>query len=93
AGAAQIVALRPAVSTPACTLTVDVLRNAAVLGSGSAVIAGAATTLVTSSFATSAATFAAGDRLHVRVSQPASASCAVTASFDGAGAVSRLVHP
>jgi hypothetical protein len=43
--------------------------------------------------ATSAATFATGDRLYLKVTAPASAACVGALRYDGASSVSKLVHP
>ncbi len=80
AGNGHTLALRPASA------------SSTVLGSGTATIAGpGAVTLVTTTFPTSAVTFANGDRLVLDVIAPSAAACSVQLSFDAASVLSRLV--
>ncbi len=92
-GNAHILALRP--KTISGTLTVQLLHNAAVIGSGTVNVSSPGTpALVTASFATTGVTFADGDRLHVRVIA-ANAPTTVNARvwFDAATNQSRVVTP
>ncbi|MGH2500358.1 MAG: glycosyltransferase family 2 protein, partial [Candidatus Limnocylindria bacterium] len=92
-GVTHILALRPAPRT--CDVTVQVLHNTTVLGSGTASItspSSAAGTLVTTNIATPAVAYATGDRLRVTVAAPSdTASCAARLHYDGASVPSRLV--
>jgi hypothetical protein len=92
-GNAHILALRPAPRTG--TLTVQLLHNAAVIGSTTVNVTSPGTpALVTASFATSGVTFANGDRLHVKVIAPNdAANVNARVWFDGATRQSRLVVP
>jgi hypothetical protein len=92
-GNAHILALRP--KTINGTLTVQLLHNTTVIGSGTVNVSSPGTpALVTASFATSGVTFANGDRLHVKViaaNTPLTVNARVW--FDGATRQSRLVTP
>jgi hypothetical protein len=93
-GITHILALRPAART--ATLTVQLLHNTTVIGQSTTVnVAGPGIpALVTASFATTAVTFAGGDRLHVKVIAPNDATNVnARVSFDGLSQQSRLVTP
>jgi len=90
-GEVLIVALRPAPRT--CVLTVDVLKNSTVIGATTVGVTGPSSALYTSSLAPGAVSFASGDRLKLRVTNPGGATCAPVLHFDGGGAVSQLTHP
>jgi hypothetical protein len=66
--------------------------NITTLGTGSATVTSqTGTTLIsTGSFATSSATFAAGDRLYVLVNAPNDGNCGTKLSFDSASTPSKL---
>ena len=90
-GNSHIVALRPATRT--ATLTVELLHNAAVIGSTTVDVSGpAAVALATATFPTSPVTFADGDRLHVRIVAPADpTNVSARVWFDAATRQARLV--
>jgi hypothetical protein len=90
-GVTHILALRPAQLS--CTLTVQVLQNTTSLGSSTVAVTGPTAALQTVGVTTSAATFATGDRLYLKVTAPASAGCVGALRYDGASSVSKLVHP
>ncbi len=90
-GVTELLALRPAQLT--CTVTVQVLRNAASLGSSTVAVTGSTASLQTVSVTTSAATFTTGDRLNLKVIAPVSTNCVGALRYDGASSISKLVHP
>ncbi len=90
-GVTHILALRPAQLS--CTLTVQVLQNTTSLGSSTVTVTGPTAALQTVSVTTSAATFATGDRLYLKITAPVSATCVGLLRYDGASSISKLVHP
>lgn len=90
-GEVLLVALRPAGQN--CTLTVDLLKNATVIGTTTLTTKLPIPTLFTPTISPGAVTFATGDRLKLRVTQPVSASCVSKIHYDGASAVSKITHP
>ena len=90
-GVSQILALRPLPAT--CTVTVALLKNAVSLASNTASITTGSVVSTPVTITHGAVSFASGDKLSVKVTQPVSASCAVKVHYDGAAAISKLVHP
>lgn len=90
-GASQILALRPLPAT--CTVTVALLKNGVSFASNTASITTGSIVSTPVTISHGAVSFATGDKLSVAVTQPVSSSCAVKVHYDGAGVVSKLVHP
>jgi hypothetical protein len=89
--ASQILALRPLPAT--CIVTVALLKNGVSFASNTGSITTGSVVSTPVAIGHGAVSFAAGDKLSVKVTQPVSASCAVKVHYDGTGAVSKLVHP
>lgn len=90
-GVTELLSLRPAQLS--CTLTVQVLRGSTSLGSSAVTVTGPTASLQTVNVTTSAASFATGDRLYLKVIAPVSASCVGALRYDGASSISKLTHP
>jgi len=91
-GVTETIALKP-IASPSCTVTVQVSKQpGSTLGSVTTVLGRVATpTLRSVSIATSAATFATGDRLQLDVVVPNdSVNCSVRLSHDDPAAPSKL---